>query len=104
MNGYDSVVLGDIAKPDDGNCDYALIARNNRAEPFAFRTDDVGNAWLYFGTDSGFEGTTALFYTNFQAEFTPLSNPASVPEPTTVTLLLGLGLGALVLRVRKLFG
>ena len=103
QGGRDTVVLGDIAKPDDGTFDYALITRNNNAEPFAFRTDDVGNAWLYFGTDSGFEGTTALFYTNFQAEFTPQSNSVSVPEPSTVALILTLGLCALYSKARNLF-
>jgi hypothetical protein len=103
QSGRDSVLLGDIAKPDDGTFDYALITRNNNSEPFAFRTDDVGNAWLYFGTDSGFEGTTALFYTNFQAEFTPQPNSISVPEPSTVAFILTLGLCTLISQVRKLF-
>ncbi|MCU0536156.1 MAG: T-box-containing protein [Hydrococcus sp. Prado102] len=103
QSGRDSVLLGDIAKPDDGTFDYALIPRNNNAEPFTFRTDNVGNAWLYFGTDSGFEGTTALFYTSFQAEFTPQTGSISVPEPSTVTLILSLGLCTLFLQVRKLF-
>jgi hypothetical protein len=102
QGGRDTVVLGDIAKPDDGTFDYALITRNNNAQPFTFRTDDIGNAWLYFGTDSGFEGTTALFYTNFQAEFTPQANSVSVPEPSTITLILSLGLCALFSQARKL--
>ncbi len=75
QEGNEAVVLGDIAKPDDGTFDYALITRNNLARPFSFRTDGSGSAWLYWGTDSGFEGTTTLYYTKFQAQF------AAVPEP-----------------------
>lgn len=98
QSGQDSVILGDIAKPDDGTFDYALITRSNSSERFTFRTDQVGNAWLYFGTDSGYEGTTTLFYTKFQAEFSP-----NVPEPSMIPLLLTLGLGGLVSQVRQLF-
>jgi hypothetical protein len=98
QSGEDSVILGDIAKPDDGTFDYALITRNNSTERFTFRTDHVGNAWLYFGTDSGFEGTTALFYTKFQAQFTP-----NVPEPSTITLLLTLGLSVLFSKTCQFF-
>ena len=70
-SGTDSVLLGDIAKPegDTFDFDYEIIERTNQ-EPFVFSTDDSGSAWLYFGTDSGFEGTTALYYTNFEVDFT----------------------------------
>jgi hypothetical protein len=103
QGGRDTVILGDIAKPDDGTFDYALITRNNNAEQFIFRTDDLGNAWLYFGTDSGFEGTTALFYTNFQAKFTPQSDSINVPEPSIVVTIFTLGLCALFFKAGKLF-
>ena len=98
--GQDSVVLGDIAKPDDGTFDYALIERDNRNQPFTFRTDSSGEAWLYFGTDSGFEGTTTLYYTQFRAEFTPVTAPTSVPEPTSSVLLLALGMLAIAAKVQ----
>ena len=73
-SGTDSVLLGDIAKPesDTFDFDYEIIERTNQ-EPFVFSTDDSGSAWLYFGTDSGFEGTTALYYTNFAVDFTTVS-------------------------------
>lgn len=32
-------------------------------------TDKDGSAWILFGTRSGFEGQTELFYTRFRAEF-----------------------------------
>lgn len=84
--GKDAVLLGDIAKPaGDDTWDYALINRNNQANPFQFRTDDSGSAWLYFGTDSGFEGTTALYYTQFSATFAP---HMAVPEPMSLMFLV----------------
>lgn len=89
QSGQDALLLGDIAKPDDGTFDYALITRDNSAQPFTFRTDNSGSAWLFFGTDSGYEGTTALYYTNFRAEFTPVTTP--VPESSSVLFLMMAG-------------
>lgn len=88
--GQDAIVLGDIAKPDDGTFDYALISRNNLA-PFNFRTDSNGTAWVYFGTDSGYEGITTLYYTNFRAEFTPVSDPSNISEPSSWLCFLLVG-------------
>ncbi len=93
--GADSVLLGDIAKPEDApfNFDYAKIERTNQ-QPFSFRTDDSGSAWLYFGTDSGFEGTTTLYYTNFSAEFVAVNNngSTSVPEASNLWFMIGLSI------------
>ena len=84
--GSDAVLLGDVAKPaGDDTWDYALIRRDNQANPFRFKTDDSGSAWLYFGTDSGFEGTTALYYTEFSATFAP---HVAVPESSAFIFLL----------------
>lgn len=89
--GADTDNLGDIGKPDDGNWDYVLVHRDNKGNPFAFTTDGTGQAWLLFGTDSGFEGTTSLYYTHFKATF--------IPEPASLALL-AFG-GPAVLRRRR---
>jgi hypothetical protein len=69
VGGQDMIVLGTIAKPDDGNTDYVLLTRTNAANPFRARADSSGRLWLVFGTESGFEGMTSLFYTRFKATF-----------------------------------
>lgn len=66
--GSDMVKLGDISKPRDGNTNYVMIERNNET-PLEVESDSNGNIWLIFGTDSGYEGITALYYTRFSANF-----------------------------------
>ncbi|CAM4279610.1 hypothetical protein SAMN06265348_109281 [Pedobacter westerhofensis] len=63
--GVDAVKMGDI---DNGTnkTDYALISRS--AE-FTGKADSNGEAWVYVGTDSGYEGTTTLYYTKVKASF-----------------------------------
>ncbi|WP_013325682.1 PEP-CTERM sorting domain-containing protein [Gloeothece verrucosa] len=96
QGGRDAVVLGDVAKPDDGKFDYALIERSNVGGLFTFRTDNTGSAWLYFGTDSGYEGTTSVYYTNFTAQL------AVVPEPLTLAgVCTAVSLGVWFKRLRS---
>jgi hypothetical protein len=77
--GADTDNLGDIAKPDDGNWNFVMVSRDNLAQPFPVTTDANGRVWLIFGTDSGFEGTTSLYYTRYRATF--------VPEPGSLLVL-----------------
>lgn len=64
--GMDMIVIGDISTPE-GITDYTLINRSNlytaADNPYQARSDTNGNLWLVVGTDSGFEGTTTLYYT-----------------------------------------
>lgn len=66
--GANSVVLGNIEKPRDGTDSYRLITRQS-AKALIGTTDDDGGIWILFGTDSGYEGETALYYTAFEAAF-----------------------------------
>ena len=79
-------MLGDVAKPDDGDFDtYVLVQRDSRDAPLTATSDAAGSLWLVFGTDSGFEGPTSLYYTDLAVEL------VEVPEPSTLLLgLLGL--------------
>ena len=90
--GASASLLGNAAKPDAG-ANYAIIRRDNRASRLRATTAPDGSLWFFFGSDSGFEGTTSLFYTKFTAvlepigqaqkiTFTPLSHQVFAPGKT----------------------
>ena len=87
-SGADMIVIGDIAKPKDGTSNYEIIERDSRRPSFRMKkpksliveSDINGNIWLIFGTDSGYEGTTALYYTKFSAHFVPLTDGPNNPR------------------------
>lgn len=58
-DGEDMKVIGDIGNGTD-KPGYKLITKTG---DFTGKTDAAGNLWLIFGTDSGFEATTTLYYT-----------------------------------------
>lgn len=60
--GANMVVIGNVAKPDDGNENYVLLQRHHHGQPLTVTTASDGSLWLIFGTDSGFESETALYY------------------------------------------
>jgi len=65
--GDAAILIGNVAK-DDGSDDfnYALKKLDNKDRPIEVTSDENGNIWLFIGTDSGFEGTTSLYYTNIE--------------------------------------
>jgi hypothetical protein len=73
LGGEDAQVLGDIGVNVD--C-IDPVFESKRLEtptddPFVVIADENGAAWLIVGTDSSFEGTTRLFYTEVEARFSP---------------------------------
>lgn len=73
--GENAVILGDIAV-DFGTKEYALITRNNASgysTPFVAKSNSKGEIWLMVGTDSGFEGTTTVYYTKVNVVFSATS-------------------------------
>jgi hypothetical protein len=65
--GDDAVVVGTIANPnlEPGTVDgsrYALMTLDGSGLGLTGRTDDSGTLWVFVGSDSGFEGLTALYY------------------------------------------
>jgi hypothetical protein len=69
--GSNATVLGDIATPLTV-AEYTLITRNNAspsAGPLVAQSNNAGEIWLMIGTDSGFEGTTTVYYTNVKVLF-----------------------------------
>jgi hypothetical protein len=72
--GADSVVIGNIAKQASpcGPTDYETKTLATNAAGFEARSDANGRLWLFIGTDSGYEGHTALYYLHGLATLTPL--------------------------------
>ncbi len=69
--GSNAAVLGDIATPLT-DAEYTLITRNNAspsAQPLIAESNSAGEIWLMIGTDSGFEGTTTIYYTKIKVLF-----------------------------------
>lgn len=70
-HGESTVLLGNIAVDFDTK-DYTLISRNNASmnnSPFIVKSNSRGEMWLIIGTDSGFEGTTTVYYTKVNVVF-----------------------------------
>lgn len=70
---YNSRIMGDIAnsvsceEAEGSLTDYEIKEVSSETGHDTVVADDQGRTWLMFGTRSGFEGRTALFYTNFEA-------------------------------------
>lgn len=67
--GADMDTIGHVGVSDTTTV-YTLKTNSNATHPFRFTTDATGEAWVIVGTDSGFEGTTSLYYTNITYQFT----------------------------------
>lgn len=68
---YQNVIMGDIANSRDCEDGYEFEIKeveSNRHHT-TVATDNHGSAWLMFGTRSGFERQTFLYYTYFKAHF-----------------------------------
>lgn len=74
--GADAQVLGTFGNGKDcesSDFSYALKQVSNLELPaFIVTADGNGEAWLLLGTDSGFEGTTTIYYTGIEAIFVQL--------------------------------
>jgi len=92
-SGADASVLGHISKTGNGTNGYQYIYRNNRNTKQSVTTSADGSLWIFFGTDSGFEGTTSLYYTHASAVLTPKAKP-SLTWSTPAAIPYGTALGA----------
>ncbi len=61
-DGEDMMVIGNMANGGEEYV-YKIIKRNGE---FTAQTDTNGDLWLIIGTDSGFEGTTTLYYSTIK--------------------------------------
>ncbi|NTS77738.1 hypothetical protein HR060_12790 [Catenovulum sp. SM1970] len=72
--GQDAILLGDIGISELESCDsgseiYATKSFNSTDNNFYVQTDYMGNAWVSFGTDSGYEGFSRVYFTNTTLTF-----------------------------------
>jgi len=67
-DGEDMKLIGNIANGTEES-KFVLIQRSGSVKA---KADDKGEAWVIVGTDSGFEATTTLYYTNIKINFTPV--------------------------------
>jgi hypothetical protein len=75
--GASASLLGNAAKPDAG-ANYAIIRRDNRSSRLRATTAPDGSLWLFFGSDSGFEGTSGFYYTKFTAVLEPVGKAQKI--------------------------
>src|SRR4051812_31039302 len=78
VGGQDASVAGNIANGQTcgSAASYVSLHRTHTHPPSvtapAPQTDAAGNLWLLVGTDSGFEGPTALYYQSVTVTLTPV--------------------------------
>jgi hypothetical protein len=73
QDGFHARVLGHIGNQASG-CDDPVWQLKVLEEhgPFEIIVGPGGSFWLFFGTDSGFEGRTRLYFTRLRAIFEPV--------------------------------
>lgn len=73
QGGNNAVVVGHVGNTlqQCTETPFRMITRHNRNEPVLVTSTSDGDLWLFVGTDSGFEGTTELFYHTIQVTLTP---------------------------------
>lgn len=68
QGGKDMISIGHIGVTDT-TTEWTLKVNSNEGSPFYIETDEKGEVWIIFGTDSGFESTTWLYYNKITANF-----------------------------------
>ncbi len=68
----DMVTIGHVGNTISDCHDWIWEIKTLEYEGFEAQTDENGELWLIVGTDSGFEGTTSLYYTSIEAVLTPI--------------------------------
>ncbi len=77
-NGGESmVVVGHVAHPAVTGEEYRIKTLDNSASPVHVTADGEGRLWLVVGTDSGFEGLSALYYARIACTLTPAGHQDS---------------------------
>ena len=92
--GEDMVVLGNAAHGEVVNREYRIKTLDNVDLPLSVSTDGEGRVWLIVGTDSGFEGLSAFYYSRISYTLSIVEPPNTggfQPPVWAVVLLAGIG-------------
>ena len=81
VGGTGMTVVGHVGKPDDGTENYVPLARGQHGAAMTAMTAADGSLWLIFGSDSGFEGRTELYYTRVTVWIDTAEQPVLWLEP-----------------------
>lgn len=68
QGGDDAIVIGNIGHSGDDYV-YQLIQHDSKGAPFTATTNANGELWVFAGVDSGFEGITTFYITQFRIIF-----------------------------------
>jgi hypothetical protein len=83
VGGADMTVVGHVGKPDDGTENYAALVRGQHGAALTATTAPDGSLWLVFGSDSGFEGRSELYYSRLTVWVDTAQKPVLWLEPGT---------------------
>lgn len=75
-SGNDAFMVGNAAT-EGASCSNPDIFREKTltlraADDFIFTTSSDGDAWVFLGSDSGYEGVSTFYYTTIRLTFTPV--------------------------------
>ncbi len=108
-NGGESMaVLGNLTHPEVAGSEYRIKTLHTADLSLSVNADGEGRLWLIVGTDSGFEGLSAIYYSRISYSLNAVRLPDTggfAPPIWSVWLVAPLGaalvgLGALALRRR----
>jgi hypothetical protein len=75
VGGTEMTVIGHVGKPDDGTANYVLLTRGQHGAALSATTAPDGSLWLVFGTDSGFEARSELYYSRLTVWIDTVDKP-----------------------------
>ena len=69
-DGADGISIGNIVKPTNEILPlFAFKTVEHPDKPFFLTTDSSGAAWVFVGTDSGFESLSTIYYSRIRIVF-----------------------------------
>ena len=84
--GGSMVVIGNVAHPDVVDREYRIKTLDNANMSLTANADEEGRIWLIVGTDSGFEGLSALYYSRISYQLSIVEPPLTMtPESIATT-------------------